>query len=66
MASLKPNHQPKRQPYKDRDALLAFLLNDSATDQSLADLLDLAAAHLRTKATKKGQMIDPVAEKEAA
>ena len=57
--TLPKNHQPKYQPYKDRDRLQAFLLDTDAKCQRMADVLDLFSAELRTQAIRIGQLIDP-------
>ena len=57
--TLKTTHQPKYQPYKERDQLLAFPLDADAKNQTMADVLDLFAAELRGQAVRIGEMIDP-------
>lgn len=57
--TLARNHQPKYQPYKERDQLLAFLLDTDAKNQTMADVLDLFAAELRGQAVRIGELIDP-------
>lgn len=59
MPTLPPDHQPIRHPYKDRDKLLAFLLDSDARNQRMAEVLDLFAAELRTQAVRMGNMVDP-------
>ena len=57
--TLSKNHQPKYRPYKERDRLLAFLLDADAKNQTMADVLDLFSAELRTQAIRIGELIDP-------
>ncbi len=57
--TLSRSHQPKYQPYKERDRLLAFLLDEDAKNQRIADILDVLAAEVRGQAIRIGQMVDP-------